>query len=120
MKHSTLKFLFPMFKNKTFFLFLASLLSSITSQSQRCYRPNGDVASGDRSCFPDQENSFCCGTEWVCLDNKVCQSSRLSRQSNGQATFARGTCTDSSWTSEDCPKFCNNGLSAKTLHSLFY
>jgi hypothetical protein len=61
-----------------------------------CYYPDGSLAESDSPCFPDANVSFCCETGIQCLTDKVC----LYRH------YIRGSCTDKSWSSPECPQFC--------------
>ena len=76
--------------------------SSAQSLSQRtCYFPNGQVSHDDHPCDGNAEHSTCCGgppTGAVCLSNKLCKGI--------DGLLSRGTCTDPTWTSPDCPSFC--------------
>lgn len=68
----------------------------------KCYYPDGTPAPGDIPCDPDAENSACCsaksGDAFGCLANKLC------RMPSGRNV--RGSCTDPTWMSPECPKFC--------------
>lgn len=78
--------------------FIVCSLFSGLAFAQNCYFPNGAVATGNFACNPTAKVSVCCGTDSVCLDNKVCLA-------NNQETI-RGSCTDQSWASSDCPGWC--------------
>ncbi|GME59212.1 uncharacterized protein LTHEOB_4405 [Neofusicoccum parvum] len=67
----------------------------------RCYYPDGTLASNDYACRLNTTESFCCTTNVTCLDNKICQVLAPT-----QYEYNRGTCTDKTWTSDECPKFC--------------
>ncbi|KAF2868438.1 hypothetical protein BDV95DRAFT_609919 [Massariosphaeria phaeospora] len=70
----------------------------------KCYFPGGAQSKG-QACFPDQENSACCGPTFVCLSNGLCQPGPDSRQQYSYK-FYRSACTDASWNSTECPQFC--------------
>ncbi|KAK5040618.1 hypothetical protein LTS07_001118 [Exophiala sideris] len=59
------------------------------------------IAQDDTACFPDQDNSPCCGTGWTCLSDGVCYI-----EQNGESFYYRGTCTDRTWDSQQCPGWC--------------
>ncbi|KIW28304.1 uncharacterized protein PV07_07980 [Cladophialophora immunda] len=59
------------------------------------------IAPDDTACFPDQENSACCGTGWTCLSDGVCYI-----EQEGNSFYYRGTCTDRTWDSQQCPGWC--------------
>ncbi|EXJ89806.1 hypothetical protein A1O3_02873 [Capronia epimyces CBS 606.96] len=59
------------------------------------------IAPDDTACFPEQENSPCCGTGWTCLSDGVCYI-----EQEGSSFYYRGTCTDRTWDSQQCPGWC--------------
>lgn len=65
-----------------------------------CYFPNGDIAPTDYACNISANVSACCGFDYICLDNKICQSI--------SGDNLRGTCTDQTWKSSNCPQFCTS------------
>ena len=77
-----------------------------------CYFPDGKVLASDRPCNPALEQSLCCGPYWTCLDNGLCSNLNTTDLTNLN-TFAliRGTCTDRTWSSDQCPQYCLNGKS---------
>ncbi|KAL2192630.1 hypothetical protein P885DRAFT_72830 [Corynascus similis CBS 632.67] len=79
------------------------LLSNLASALSRCYYPNSKEAVGDFPCDPDAENSPCCGggPGAMCLSNRSCKGP-------GQ-NMVRGSCTDQTWGSLDCPLYCYLG-----------
>ena len=78
---------------------LAFLLLSRAAAT--CYFPDGDISPYDTPCNPLANASVCCFTGQACLSNELCQA-----DTDGVITYARGTCTDQSWKSPDCPEFC--------------
>lgn len=68
----------------------------------KCYYPNGNEAKDNIPCDPDAEVSACCGVADInghaCLTNTLCLG--------GNGKIIRGTCTDKSWNSPDCPQWC--------------
>ncbi|KAF7556427.1 hypothetical protein G7Z17_g1409 [Cylindrodendrum hubeiense] len=71
-----------------------------------CYYPNGDSASNDTACNPDDTYSPCCGDGYACLSDGVCQATGDEAQSDDATEYVRGSCTDESWESDSCPQFC--------------
>ncbi|KAF2146240.1 uncharacterized protein K452DRAFT_283516, partial [Aplosporella prunicola CBS 121167] len=70
----------------------------------RCYYPAGNIAVSEYACQLNTTHSFCCVTGAKCLDNKLCDASALVNSS--EPMYYRGTCTDKTWQSDECPKFC--------------
>jgi len=83
--------------------------------SQSCYNPDGSLESGNRPCNPGV-HSPCCGTGWGCRADKVCEC----ESGNGCArgSLARGSCSDSTWKSPDCPSVCINGDVSKCVSAM--
>ena len=94
---------FPMFCHRVIFLIL--LLIWEVASSTICYYPDGTVASNDQPCLPNAEESFCCGATAVCASTKVCLEGPNS-PINVYSPYSRGSCTDKTWTSPECPSFC--------------
>ena len=92
---------------------LGRLTSALTVQSA-CYNPDGSLAQGNFPCFLDQENSPCCGSNTICEDSGLCKV----EDSTGVSDLIRGTCTDSTWDSAECPTYCM-GLSLSSLLQRF-
>lgn len=80
--------------------FLPQILA--LSQGATCYSPNGEAALGNYPCFLGQAVSPCCG------GGSICEASGLCKVVGSQAVsdLIRGTCTDSTWQSTDCPQYC--------------
>jgi hypothetical protein len=91
-----------------FCLLLSLLIPQVVST---CYYPNGDTASGDVPCNSDQSESACCGPGYACLSNTICLRTSLAIDGQNGVTYVRGSCTDQSWNSPLCPKFCVNANS---------
>ena len=64
-----------------------------------CYYPDGTLATLDSPCFPDADVSFCCGNGTACLADQLCYNDG----------YIRGSCTDKTWNSPECPQFCGQG-----------
>lgn len=80
------------------------------SSDATCYWPNGQAAPGDM--LPcggggaDTQNSACCNQGWTCLSNGLCMPDGQDPANLAGATIIRGACTDRSWASPDCPRWC--------------
>jgi len=72
-----------------------------------CYYPSGDVSPQDSPCH-DGTASTCCGPGYACLDNNICIATGLERQLPNEVLYVRGSCTDKTWRSGNCPNFCVN------------
>lgn len=68
-----------------------------------CFYPNGDLMTSDTPCLPEEEVSPCCGEETTCLANGLCLKTLT-------GVLFRGTCTDHTWESSNCPQFCTKSL----------
>jgi hypothetical protein len=64
-----------------------------------CFYPDGSTAQSDFACNLTAEHSFCCAVGYNCLENKICVAV-------GESDWNRGSCTDKSWNSPECPRFC--------------
>ncbi|KAN0072237.1 hypothetical protein V8E54_009966 [Elaphomyces granulatus] len=87
------------------FLLLPSTLFSagwaLAATAFPCYRSAGlGVAISNAACINGDNNTFCCGNDYTCLSNGLCEWET--------GSFWVGTCTDQSWLSSACPKFCSN------------
>lgn len=67
--------------------------------STTCYAPGGGVSDGDIPCNSSAAVSSCCGVNDLCINNGLCFQG---------GNVARGSCTDQTWMSSDCPLFCQN------------
>ena len=79
-----------------------------------CYYPNGQV-SDDLECIPTAPETACCGRGSTCLSNGVCESTN----SSDIASYFRGSCTDSTWISTLCPRFCQSGEAVLLVFTLY-
>jgi hypothetical protein len=91
-------------------LALARLTSAQLTVQSACYNPDGALAQGNFPCFLDQKNSPCCGSNTICEDSGLCKV----LDSVGVSDLIRGTCTDPTWSSPECPAYCL-GLSLSGL-----
>ncbi|KAJ4325467.1 hypothetical protein N0V94_000610 [Neodidymelliopsis sp. IMI 364377] len=90
---------------------LTILTCSATVLAQKCYFPNGGEVASDTVCNPNALVSACCYDNQACLSNGLCVSDP---HDPVKARLHRGTCTDASWKSGNCPRHCldidNNGV----------
>ena len=91
------------------FLGIAWFSSSVPRAigTQPCWLPNGSSAPTSLPCNSTQTESACCMNGMTCLSNGVCQLNQDLTDTNWPiGTMWRGSCTDRSWQSSDCPLFC--------------
>lgn len=73
-----------------------------------CWFPDGQtVAVSDEPCDPNG-NSTCCGPGWACLSNNICERTSYVSNSSAGSQYVRGSCTDPTWNSPNCPRYCDN------------
>ncbi|KAK6536682.1 hypothetical protein TWF281_000903 [Arthrobotrys megalospora] len=82
-------------------LFLVVLIQIATKSLCACYYPNGDLAPDDIACSLSQGHSACCGADSICFANGLCFDVV-------SVNIARGSCTDQSWGSPQCPQICSD------------
>jgi hypothetical protein len=74
-----------------------------------CYYPDGSVAQ-DIPCTDDTTQSTCCGTGYACLGLSssfyLCAATGDELDKPGASQYVRGSCTDKSWRSGNCPSVC--------------
>ena len=88
-------------------LLVAIALATLVQPAQSdCYYPNGNVAGGNTPCRDSTAYSTCCGEGYACLSNNMCMLTDKVHALPGSSVYARGSCTDPSWKSADCPLFC--------------
>jgi hypothetical protein len=87
------------------FTFLIVILTSYALSTRAevplCFYPDGSQAQSDHACNLTAEVSFCCAIGDNCLDNKLCVT-----KSDDPQPYNRGSCTDKTWNSPECPRFC--------------
>ncbi|EDU47132.1 hypothetical protein PtrSN002B_007082 [Pyrenophora tritici-repentis] len=79
----------------------------ISTTSCLCYFPDGTLVERDTPCST-AANSTCCGQGFACLSNNLCAVTSHVDAGPGQSTYVRGSCTDKTWNSAECPTFCLN------------
>jgi len=87
----------------------------MASAAAYCFQPNGNITASDLPCDPNAAVSVCCGRNngWVCLGNGMCWLP-------GLGALGRGTCTDRTWQSPDCPQYCTQSSSSTLFGPLCY
>lgn len=90
---------------------LLFLPRTIFAQDTRsCNFPDGTPSRNDTPCTSGNGEAVCCGQGFACLEDGVCQVTSFAFQSNPDLNtginYYRGSCTDQSWSSPDCPQFC--------------
>ncbi|KAK3307803.1 uncharacterized protein B0T15DRAFT_85528 [Chaetomium strumarium] len=88
---------------RALFSLLVQLALLRTCFGKKCYYPNGNEAGIDWACDENAENSPCCAGApfgFACLENGLCQGK--------DGKVIRGSCTDETWMSPECPHFCLN------------
>ncbi|KAJ8113885.1 hypothetical protein OPT61_g4091 [Boeremia exigua] len=83
---------------------IASLAVGGVAVNTTCYYPNGSRNSGG-ACNANAEVSSCCGPTFVCLSNGLCQPGPDSQRTYAY-NFYRSGCTDATFNSTSCPRFC--------------
>lgn len=85
------------------------LLQYISPATATCYYPNGGTAN-DVPCNSETDESTCCGTGYACFGISsqyyLCKSTGDEIQKSGASTYVRGSCTDKTWRSGNCPSVC--------------
>jgi hypothetical protein len=79
----------------------------------QCYWPDGTPALPDVPCTAGSGDTFCCWSGHTCLSNKLCLDPAILPGNPGR--YKRGTCTDSTWESSECPSFCTSGRMCTSL-----
>lgn len=91
-------------------LLLASLFFSYVYASPNCYFPNGTMDNNYVACDTNAPNSACCASTDECLTNGLCRPVNSTGEAND---YWRDLCTDQTWESDACPKFCYNQETSK-------
>ena len=84
-----------------------------TIGAQTCYFPNGSAADRDIPCRAPTSNqaSACCAYSDICLDNSLCLAQ------SGVGIITRGSCTDQSWQSSECARYCQDGKCSTMINA---
>lgn len=99
----------PRFKPATSVLFIYSsihCLRNAMADAQTCFYPDGSVSTHDTPCHSPSIGdgaSACCGSTDICLNNSLCLAQ------SGAELVTRGSCTDQTWQSPECPQYCSDG-----------
>ena len=103
-----------------FIAILACFLGRVTTiGAPTCYFPDGSEANRDTTCRAQAygQASACCAYMDICLDNSLCLSAVTE-------VITRGSCTDPTWQSPNCPRYCQDGKlqrqNAKSQRSLVF
>ena len=90
-------------------LLVAALAAPATSI---CYYPDGSNAPNDTPCTEETTESSCCGQGYACLGIEsqyfLCQATGSEINKTDSTSLVRGSCTDQSWRSGNCPSVCVN------------
>lgn len=89
----------------------ACFLGQAATRAQTCYFPDGSESPRDTPCraASSGQASACCAYFDICLDNSLCLAQ------TGNEVITRGTCTDRSWQSGECPRYCQDGTLSTTI-----
>ncbi|KAF3404165.1 hypothetical protein DPV78_002765 [Talaromyces pinophilus] len=102
-----------MINYQALFLLLPGLLAPSAEASRQCYFPNHKLAVNDTACTAGSV-SVCCQQGAACLDNGLCYLPSASAAGG----FIRGSCTDQTWASQDCPQYCTDDIPGGIFNSL--
>jgi len=87
-------------------LFLLLYLVTLSRAANvACYFPDNSVAINDTACT-EATVSTCCQAGATCLDNGLC----FDPFGSAVGGYIRGSCTDKTWASVDCPQYCTYGV----------
>jgi hypothetical protein len=88
-------------------LFMPALITYVCATT--CYLPDGSAIGGLRTCNPSAPASACCAGTDECTSAGLCKAGN-----DGDNNWMwRGPCTDKTWQSEDCPRYCYNSTTSK-------
>jgi hypothetical protein len=92
-------------------LLLSSLVALINAET--CYLPDGSsLGGGLRVCDPSAPASACCASGDECTTNGFCKAGN-----DGDNNWLwRGGCTDKTWESDSCPKYCWDSSTSMKTH----
>jgi hypothetical protein len=95
---------------------LALVASTLIScvRADLCYLPDGSEIGGLRICDPTAPASACCAPGDECTAAGLCKAGN-----DGDNNWMwRGTCSDKTWESEYCPRYCYNSTTSKNYRLL--
>jgi hypothetical protein len=88
---------------------LVQLALLVSPAFAACFYPDGSVAQ-DTPCTDSTTQSSCCGTGYACVGHSssffLCQATGDEFQKPEASQYVRGSCTDKSWRSSNCPNVC--------------
>lgn len=82
-----------------------------------CFFPNGAIVQ-DTPCNSTLSSvSACCGPGYACLSNGLCALTEHTPQelARNSPSFIRGSCTDKTWNSTDCPQYCKDTANGDSI-----
>ncbi|KAL2758539.1 hypothetical protein ACRALDRAFT_2026072 [Sodiomyces alcalophilus JCM 7366] len=87
----------------------AQSTGSDNNDERACYMFDGTVASNEvQPCGGTTGHSACCHSGWACLSNGLCMAAGGDPDNLADATIYRVGCTDRSWGSLNCPRWCTD------------
>jgi hypothetical protein len=90
------------------FIFLLAVL--VAPATPICYYPDGSVAPQDVPCTDLTTQASCCGQGYACLGLPsnffLCEATGDEIKKPGASRYVRGSCTDKTWRSSNCPSVC--------------
>jgi hypothetical protein len=90
-----------------FLAYLLVIFALVQCSLQQCYNMDGSIAAHHIACtgFASASDASvpCCEPGRTCLPNGMCSSS------GSDPNLERESCTDQTWKSDNCPKFCGQG-----------
>lgn len=99
--------------NKAAIFLLGCVSTFSVSNAQSCYYPDGVQAIGNiQACQATSSTSSfsaCCAPTDECLTNGLCKAVGML----STTAFWRESCTDATWESDACPKYCYNESTSK-------
>ncbi|KAK4610149.1 hypothetical protein CLAFUW4_20107 [Fulvia fulva] len=73
---------------------------------RQCYNPDGSLVTDQvYACRAGDSESHCCPRGMMCTTNSLCKAP----EDANNTQYWRASCTDPTWNSSACPKYCTNG-----------
>lgn len=91
------------------FVFIQLIWPLCWAAESKCYQLDGSINDGDFPCDPSADHSVCCGSDWACLENGLCQNTQYINPDLVEGTNWLGSCTDRTWSSIECLNECDSG-----------